>query len=394
MASLIDSPAPGRDAGTRPSHLPFGLLKELERPEHVFRDLGPNWYASIMGTGIVAIAGAKLPLAVPGLHVFVTAVWALSAVALIALTGAWAVHWARYPDRARAHAASPVMAQFWGAPPMALMTVGTGTLLIGSGLIGTGAAVAADWVLWAAGTGLGLVTACWIPYLMMTRHDIGPDGAFGGWLMPVVPPMVSAASGALLIPHLPAGQGRETLLLACYAMFGISLIASLIIITQIWSRLVVYKTLPSVMVPTLWIVLGPLGQSVTAAGNLGTGAAGALQAPYAAGAAVFGLLYGVPTWGFAMLWLVLAAAITLRSARRGLRFSLTWWSFTFPVGTCVTGTMVLAARTGDVALRWASVVLYGLLLAAWIIVAIRTARGSATGRLFRPAAPAAPVTPT
>ena len=43
------------------------------------------------------------------------------------------------------------------------------------------------------------------------------------------------------------------------------------------------------------------------------------------------------------------------------------------------------ARSGDEALRWASVILYGLLLAAWIIVAVRTARGSATGRLFRTA---------
>jgi C4-dicarboxylate transporter/malic acid transport protein len=386
MASLIDSPATGQAAVARAHKLPFGLLKELDRPEHVFRDLGPNWYASIMGTGIVAIAGAKLPVAVPGLHVFATVVWVLAATALIALTAAWAVHWARYPGRARAHAASPVMAQFWGAPPMALMTVGTGALLLGPGLIGTGAAVAADWVLWAAGTALGLVTACWIPYQMMTRHDIGPDGAFGGWLMPVVPPMVSAAGGALLIPHLPPGQGRETLLLACYAMFGISLIASMIIITQIWARLVTYKTLPAVMVPTLWIVLGPLGQSITAAGNLGIAATGVLHAPYAAGAAVFGLLYGVPAWGFAMLWLVLAAAITLRSARRGLPFSLTWWSFTFPVGTCVTGTIVLAAHTGDVALRWASVALYCLLVAAWLVVAVRTARGSATGGLFRPLA--------
>ena len=25
-----------------------GLLKELERPEQTFRDLGPNWYAAIM----------------------------------------------------------------------------------------------------------------------------------------------------------------------------------------------------------------------------------------------------------------------------------------------------------------------------------------------------------
>ncbi len=65
------------------------------------------------------------------------------------------MHWIRYPERARGHARHPVMAQFWGAPAMALMTVGTGTLVLGGGLIGTSAAVTADWVLWGAGTALG-----------------------------------------------------------------------------------------------------------------------------------------------------------------------------------------------------------------------------------------------
>ena len=310
--------------------------------------------------------------------------WALAAAALIALTAAWAVHWIRYPARARAHAASPVMAQFWGAPPMALMTVGAGALLLGPALFGPGAAVAADWVLWGAGTALGLVTAGWIPYLMMTTHQIGPDGAFGGWLMPVVPPMVSAATGALLVPYASPGQARLTLLLACYALFGISLLASLIIITQLWARLVHYKTLPAVMVPTLWIVLGPLGQSVTAAGNLAAAAPRVLSAPYSTGAAVLALLYGLPVWGFAMLWLALAAALTIRTAQRSLPFALTWWSFTFPVGTCVTATAALAARSHDDALRTASVILYVLLVAAWLTVAARTAHGTATGRLLRP----------
>ena len=58
---------------------------------------------------------------------------------------------------------------------MALLTVGTGTLLLGRDWIGLTAAVDADWVLWGLGTALGLVTACWIPYLMMTRHVIEPD---------------------------------------------------------------------------------------------------------------------------------------------------------------------------------------------------------------------------
>lgn len=386
MTQVLQSPSRGEQAAARPGHrFPLCLLCDLERPADAFRDLGPNWYASIMGTGIVAVAGATLPVQMTGLRMAATAVWALAAACLIGLTAAWAVHWIRHRDRALAHAANPVMAQFWGAPAMALMTVGTGTLLLGRDVIGLRMAVDADWALWLSGTVLGLVTACWIPYLMMTRHALREDSAFGGWLMPVVPPMVSAANGALLIPYTAPGQERLTLLLACYAMFGISLFASVIIITQLWHRLMVYKPLPAVMVPTLWIVLGPLGQSVTAAGNLGTHAAGVLPRPYSTGATVFGLLYGVPTWGFAMMWLALAAAVTIRTARQGLPFALTWWSFTFPVGTCVTGTTALAASTHSTILRDAAAVLYALLVAAWLIVAVRTARDSARGRLFLPA---------
>ncbi len=43
-----------RAGGLTSSHFPFGLLEGLERPGDLFRDLGPNWYASIMG--IVAVA--------------------------------------------------------------------------------------------------------------------------------------------------------------------------------------------------------------------------------------------------------------------------------------------------------------------------------------------------
>jgi tellurite resistance protein TehA-like permease len=198
-----------------------------------------------MGTGIVANAAAVLPVRVAGLHTAATVIWVLAAAVLAGLTGGWIVHWTRRPEHAAGYANDPVMAQFWGAPAMALLTVGAGALLLGKDLIGLSAAVGVDWVLWSAGTGLGLVTACWIPYLMITRHEIALDGAFGGWLMPVVPPMVSAATGAPLIPHLAAGQPRLTMLLGCYAMFGMSLFASVVIITLVWS---------------MWIVLGPLGQ--------------------------------------------------------------------------------------------------------------------------------------
>src|SRR6476659_7181440 len=353
--------------------------------------LGPNWFASVMGTGIVATAGATLPLHVPGLRAFTQAVWVATTVWLVILIVAVAAQWMRNPTVARSHAYNPPMGHFYGAASSALLTVGAGAVLVGKDLIGERAAVDLDWVLWTAGTLGGLFTAISIPYLMFTQYRVEPDAAFGGWLMPVVPPMVSAATGALLIPHMAAGTGRQTMLYGCYAMFGLSLVASLIIITMVWSRLAHFGTSGTARVPTLWIILGPLGQSITAAGLLGTNAALAVPPELASGMKVFVVLFGVPVWGFAVLWVVLATELTVRTLRRGMPFALTWWSLTFPVGTFVTGTTQLAKHTGLPAFEVAAVVAYVALLGTWGLVAVRTARGSVGGSLFTPPPSAGPI---
>ena len=388
-ASFFRITAQPVDRPTAPSGGPHraarvGLLRDLQRPGDFFSNIGPNWYSSIMGTGIVGVAAATLPYQFPGLHTFGVAVWLLASFLLVALTAAWAVHWIRHTDTARGHAHNTVMSQFWGAVAMGVMTVGAGAVKFGGPLVGETGAIGAGWALWGVGTVLGLVTTAWIPYMMIVHHEVGQESAFGGWLMPVVPPMVSAANGALLVPHTPAGLA-PTMLVACYAMFGVSLFATLAILPQIWNKLVVHGTGPAATVPTMWIVLGPLGQSVTAANLLGD-QAGVLGEPYATGAHVFGILYGVPTWGFAMVWLVLAAAVTIRTARQKLPFALTWWSFTFPVGTCVTGTSALAAHLHLPMLAVAATALYALLVTAWAVVAVRTAHGSLVrGHLLAPA---------
>lgn len=354
-------------------------------------NLGPNWFASVMGTGIVATAGAMLPVHISGLRVFSQVVWVVAAVLLVVLVIAVGGHWLLHPTVARTHGRNPQMAHFYGAAPMAFMTVGAGAVLVGKDLIGERVAVDLHWALWTTGTIGGLFTALTIPYLMFTQHNVEPDAAFGGWLMPVVPPMVSAATGAVLIPHMQPGTGRETMLYGCYAMFGLSLVASLIIITLIWSRLAHYGTSGTARVPTLWIVLGPLGQSITAAGLLGTQAALAVPPDVASGMHVFGILFGVPVWGFAVLWIGLATSLTIRTLRRGMPFALTWWSLTFPVGTFVTGTTQLALHTGLPLFTVAAVVAYAGLLLTWVLVALRTTRGSLRGSLFLPPVNTGPV---
>jgi C4-dicarboxylate transporter/malic acid transport protein len=365
---------------------------EVHARVEVLGNIGPNWFASVMGTGIVAIAGATLPLHMPGLRAVTEAVWVIATAMLLVLIVVVGGHWLRNPTVARTHARNPQMAHFYGAAPMALMTVGAGAVLVGRDLIGERVAVDLDWVLWTLGTLGGLFTAVSIPFLMFTQYDVEPDAAFGGWLMPVVPPMVSAATGALLLPHMPAGTGRETLLYGCYAMFGLSLLASFNIIAMIWNRLTHYGTSGTARVPTLWIVLGPLGQSITAAGLLGAAAKnGSIDPGLAEDMNMFAILYGVPVWGFAVLWIALASALTVRTLRRGMPFALTWWSLTFPVGTFVTGTSQLAAHTHLPAFKVAAAIAYFGLLSTWILVTIRTARNSLRGNLLQLPPSSAPV---
>ncbi|ADD44788.1 C4-dicarboxylate transporter/malic acid transport protein [Stackebrandtia nassauensis DSM 44728] len=372
-------------------------MKDSAPPRHRAPDdsplanIGPNWFASVMGTGIVANAAIALPYQFPGQRVAATVVWLLASAWLTTVTICFAAHWLRHRDRARKHHTNPVMAQFYGAPPMAFLTIGAGALNFAPPYIGVDAAYTVALGLWFLGTATGLLTAVAIPYLMFTKHEVAADAPFAGWLMPVVPPMVSAATGAALIPHIAAGQPRETMLLACYAMFGISLLATMVILPQVWSKLVHHGVGAAAAVPTLWICLGPLGQSVTAAGNLGKVAPLALGAPVSTALDSFGLIYGVPVLGFALLWIAIASAVTIRTVRNGMPFALTWWSFTFPVGTCVTGAAGLATRTELPGLEVLTMAMYGLLLSAWLLVGVRTARGIVTGKLL--AAPPAPPAP-
>lgn len=378
MATTLVRPRPTTPGTAAAS----GALRTGAHKAPSLRHLGPNWYASVMGTAIIANAGATLPYQLPGQRVVCQIFWVLAATALAALLTARAGHWLHHRDQARAHLLDPAVAPFYGCLSMALLAVGGGALIVGKDLIGVPAAVAVDTVLFTAGTAIGLLAAVAVPYLMVVRHKVEAHQATPVWLLPVVAPMVSAALGPLLIPHLPAGQAREAMLLGCYAMFGLSLLATLLLLPLIFGRLIVSGPLPLVLTPTLFLVLGPLGQSTTAVNSLADMAPQSMAGPYSGAFSAFAVVYGVPVMGFALLWLALAAAMLLRAARDGMGFAMTWWALTFPVGTCVTGAAGLARHTGLTAFSWLAAALFLALLTAWLLAAANTLRGLATGRLL------------
>ncbi|MDO8184927.1 C4-dicarboxylate ABC transporter [Conexibacter sp. JD483] len=347
--------------------------------------VAPNWFTAAMGTGIVANAAVLLPLDLPGLHALALAAWVAAVLLLARLLALCFQQWRSGWSLPSVTLAS---APFWGAPPMALMTIASGTLLVGRDLLGEDAALAVAAVMWSTGTIGGLVAVWAVPRWLRNHPDSRLDDVYATWLLPVVPPLVSATSGAALIARAPAGPLRTGLLLACCALFALSITAVIATKRLLVRRLRRHGAGPARMVPTLFIALGPLGQSVTAACLLAAVAPVAVGARLAHGIDVFALVFAIPVFALALIWLTVAATVTARTARGpGLPFAATWWSFIFPLGTCVTGSSGLAQRLGAAPLTWIAGLLFAALLAAWVTVAAATARHAYTRRAGATPAP-------
>ncbi|MCR5977668.1 TDT family transporter [Gordonia jinghuaiqii] len=345
--------------------------------------LPPNWFAAVMGTGIIAIAAHSLPWQPAGLRVVATGFWLLACAVFIGVVAATIRHWVRDPQVARGHHGHRVVAHFYGAVPMAVMTVGTSTMVVGAAIIGREAALGVDVVCWIVGTLGGVVTALVIPYRHLIAARPGVGEAFGGWLMPVVPPMVSASAAAVLVGQLDAGWARDLVVGIGCAMFALALLAATPIMVALVARLRTGDLGAANMMPTWWIVLGPLGQSVTAACLLAHVAPQVVSTPIAAAMHDFSLTYGLVVWVAATFWIGIAARLTVRTTRTGMPFAMTWWSFTFPVGTYVTASSALALTLGWRVFQVAAVAGFVILVTAWTVVAARTVRGMASGELLR-----------
>ena len=352
-------------AGVR--HLPHLGRLGLEQ-------VGPGWFTSIMGTGILAICLAISPVPIPFGRTLAIALWSIDTVFFAIFALLWIASAIRDRRVVLATLHDLPKAQLWGAPPMACFTIAVGFLKIGEAFLAPNVCITAGQWLWIAGVAGSIFSAFIVPYLMFTQHELTTEKTLGSWLLPVVPPIVASVPAALLSATWPPALRGDLLGLA-YALLGIGAILAAIIIVIFYSRLLYHNVPDAPLVPTMWIVVGPLGQSIAGFIALGAAAKG-VWPQYGDGLVTAALAYGVLVWGFAIYWLAMAIAMTLRALRKHLPFTLGWWAFTFPVGVLTAGTDALYGLTRASLFAIAAVLLLGLLATMWSLVAARTLEGA------------------
>lgn len=370
-----------------PNSVKTGLkpFSQLQHPREVIRQFTPNWFAATMGTGVLALALAQLPLAIPGLHTVAEGLWLFNILLFTLFTFAYAARWILFFDEARRIFGHSTVSMFFGTIPMGLATIINGFLLFGLPRWGEGVIHLAEG-LWRLDVGMSLACGVLIPYMMFTRQEHSIDQMTAVWLLPVVAAEVSAASGGLLAPHLADAHAQLVVLTTSYVLWAFSLPVAFSILTILLLRMALHKLPHENMAASSWLALGPIGTGALGMLLLGGDAPAIFAANGLPGvgeiASGLGLIAGITLWGFGLWWMLMALLITARYLRDGIPFNLGWWGFTFPLGVYSLATLKLASVLNLAFFNVVGTVLVTLLAVMWLIVGKRTVQGAWRGELF------------
>ena len=360
-------------------------LSQLQHPREVIRQFTPNWFAATMGTGVLALALANLPVAIPGLHAVAEGLWLFNILLFTLFTVAYAARWILFFDEARRIFGHSTVSMFFGTIPMGLATIINGFLLFGLPRWGEGVIQFAE-VLWWIDVAMSLACGVLIPYMMFTRQEHSIDQMTAVWLLPVVAAEVAAASGGLLAPHLTDAHSQLVVLTTSYVLWAFSLPVAFSILTILLLRMALHKLPHENMAASSWLALGPIGTGALGMLLMGAEAPAIFAANGLPGvgeiASGLGLVAGITLWGFGLWWMLMALLITVRYLRDGIPFNLGWWGFTFPLGVYSLATLKLASTLNLGFFSVVGCVLVTLLAVMWLIVGTRTVQGAWRGELF------------
>jgi len=363
----------------------FRPFSHLQHPREVIRQFTPNWFAATMGTGVLALALAQLPVHIPGLHTFAEGLWLFNIGLFILFSVLYGARWVLYFHEARRIFGHSTVSMFFGTIPMGLATIINGFLVFGVPRWGGDMVQVAE-VLWWIDVAMALGCGVLIPYLMFTRQDHSIDQMTAVWLLPVVAAEVAAASGGLLAPYLSDTVAQFHVLITSYVMWAFSVPVAFSILTILILRMALHKLPHESMAASSWLALGPIGTGALGLLLLGADAPAIFAANGLARigeiAEGLGLISGIILRGVGLWWIVMAVLITVRYFRAGIPFNLGWWGFTFPLGVYSLATLRLGSMLHLSFFDVAGCVLVAALVLMWLLVGTRTVQGAYRGELF------------
>jgi tellurite resistance protein TehA-like permease len=288
----------------------------------------PAWYGSVMGTGAISsllyvtYQRVDWPVFLWGATIML---WLATALAVLLLP--------RYIRRLSmkkelAHEiADPTQGAMLATFPAGLLVLAIAWGNVGPETIPSNFALRIAGVLLVVG---GLTTLIYSPLWasVISRVEVPLSKVNGGWLVPVVMNLLVPIA---LVPIIKEFPDQAPILIAIgFGFLGIGSLLFIAVFTLLIVRIATQGSLPSPLVPSLWVPLAP-------AGVFGIGIIRLFQSGVQAGMInedlmVLAEIMAATSIGFGLWWAIFAGIDTRRAVKNGgIPFHLGWWGVVFPV---------------------------------------------------------------
>lgn len=359
-------------------------LRKIDKRSSVSRQYSTNWFTVVMGIGIVAALSYTSPISLPGQHTIGMDLFLLVNGVFVITLALWLWRWIQHADEALRDFSDPSKVLFYGALAMGINVVGNDYLVIGTHLLTPATAILISKIIWLSGVMVSLFTVITVPYLLFVAHQVSLDDTHASWLIPVVPPIVAAATGTNLIPFWHSSAEQFFFSILILAMFGMTFFLFIMVSSLYYSRLVYKGKIAGGFVPSVWIEIGPIGMSMTIFSNLPF-VTQPIFGAWSAGFHALGIAFAVAMWGVGIWWIIIASLYSLlhfTDKESEIPYSLGWWSYVFPLGSFTTGTYALNHLLGHSFFAISGLIQFIMLAGFFSIVFIKTLIGIWNGSLL------------
>ncbi|KAH6865603.1 sulfite transporter Ssu2 [Alternaria rosae] len=354
----------------------------------IVRNFSPSWFSVTMGTGVVSLLLVAIPFKAAWLYWLAVIFFGLNTILFACAFSVSVFRYVVYPEIWTVMIADSVNSLFLGTIPMGFATLISAWCSICIPYWGPWAVTFA-WVCWMIDSVVAVSVTISLTILLISASDRQAlDRITAAQLLPIAASIVAAGTGARVAEHLTNPQYALGTILASYIMWGMSTPLAMTVLVMYYTRLALHKLPPREIVVSSFLPLGPLGMggySITYLGSVSRRVFPETDffsdIPIAGDMFfIFGVFLALIMWAFGLTWLCFALASIYKS--RPFPFNMGWWGFTFPLGVMALSTMELGNIFPSLFFRVLGTIFAVAVILLWCVVAVGTARGAWSGRLF------------
>jgi len=340
----------------------------------IIRHFSPAWFAASMGTGGMANLFYLLSNSYQWLKTVAYALFAINAVMFIVFLIPWILRWFLHFEHLNKDIKHPMMSNFFVTMPVAAMILAMNVLAMGQGIFSLSFTMNFGLFFWFFGIVLSLGLSVYVSYNMMVSESIHPDITNFSWFITPVASIIIPLLGNSLVKYYVGTHPEFAAFinLMDLSFYGIGFILFIILSGILINRFFLHKMPPSMMLPTFWIILGPIGIGVVALMSV---ADINVMLGYISSAGTLKIL-ALILWGFGFWAFGLILLVSVKYLKNGkIPFSLSWWAFIFPlVAYGLSGISVYQYTQIQFVFIY-TLIVTGLLLLLWILTFIKSVIG-------------------